>query len=98
MIGFTDGKYKITSRYGETWVAYAVEPHHLDRETWEPCEDCVSCGNCKNNDDYNPDEGIYGECGPCYGYSNFEPRSFCGECGCPLTDEAWKMLEKRIEN
>lgn len=52
--------------------------------------------HCKNNSDYNPDEGIYGECGRCYEYSNFEPRNFCGECGRPLTDAAWEMLERRI--
>lgn len=73
------------------------KPIHLDRSAWEPCAECQSCDNCKNNSDYNPDEGIYGECGRCHKYSNFEPRSFCGECGRPLTDAAWDMLEKRLE-
>lgn len=66
------------------------------RSMWEPCKTCRSCDNCKNNSDYSPDEGIYGECGQCHEYSNFEPRNFCGECGRPLTNEAWSIIEKRI--
>lgn len=81
--------------FGRRFFAY--ERPRLDRSAWEPCEVCQSCDNCKNNSDYDRDEGIYGECGKCYEYSNFEPRNFCGECGRPLTDSAWDMLEKRLE-
>lgn len=83
--------------YGKTWVAFAHELPRLDRPAWEPCEECRSCDNCENSSDYSPDEGIYGECGRCHEYSNFEPCNFCRECGRPLTDTAWEMLEKRLE-
>ena len=82
--------------YGKTWLAYAAEAPRLDRSAWEPCGECRSCDNCKNNSDYSPDEGIYGECSQCHEYSNFEPFNFCHECGRPLTDAAWEMLERRL--
>lgn len=84
------------SEYGKYFTAYAYEPPCLDRSAWEPCAECRSCDNCKNSSDYDPDEGIYGECGRCHEYSNFEPCNFCRECGRPLTDAAWKMLERRL--
>ena len=42
----------------------AYHPTKIDRQVWKPCESCVSCENCENNGDYNPYEGVYGECGP----------------------------------
>ncbi len=36
-------------------------------------------------------------CVQCYKYSKFEPCNFCRDCGRPLTDAAWEMLEKRLE-
>lgn len=29
VIGFTDDKYKLVSRYGETWVAYKYKPNDI---------------------------------------------------------------------
>lgn len=26
--------------YAKTWLAYAYPPAHLDRDAWEPCEEC----------------------------------------------------------
>lgn len=26
--------------YGKTWLAYAQQPAHIDREKWWPCEEC----------------------------------------------------------
>lgn len=82
--------------YGESWIAYAYPPAHIDLEAWEPCESCISCDNCRNQKDYDPYEGTYGECGQCYGYAHFDPCNFCHECGKPLTPEARAMLEKRL--
>lgn len=96
VICFTDCKDETVASYGKTWIAYAYEPLYIDRSALEPCEECRSCNNCKNNSDYSPDEGIYGECSQCHEYSNFEPFNFCHECGRPLTDAAWEMLERRL--
>ena len=32
-----------------------------------------------------------------YFSSNYEPLNYCPHCGRPLTDAAWEMLEKRME-
>ena len=80
---------------------YAVKPPRLDRETWKPCEDCEDysvecCANCR----YRGYLKVYQDpCNSCYRENKWKPKeNFCPECGRPLTDEAWKMLEKRIEN
>lgn len=92
-----DGETVYADKYIElVGPVYAYPPVRINREAWGPCESCISCDNCENNGDYNPDEGIYGECGPCYGYSNFKPGNFCRQCGKPLTPEAWDELEKRL--
>lgn len=75
---------------------YAQEPIHIDRSELEPCEKCISCANCKRGDEELCSR-LYEECETCHKYSNFEPRNFCSECGRPLTDAAWDMLEKRLE-
>lgn len=76
------------------------EPPRLDREEWEPCEDCEDysvkcCANCR----YRENLQYQDPCNSCYCVDKWEPKeNFCPECGRPLTDEAWQMLEKRIEN
>lgn len=78
--------------YGETWVAYASEPPRLDRSAWEPCKICKSCLTCTA-----VTESINQEpCVSCNRYSNHTSSNFCPNCGRPLTDAAWKMLEIRI--
>lgn len=64
----------------------------IDREKWEPCSKCKSCASCTGsiiNSDVLP-------CSQCEDYCNYIPRKFCPECGRPLTDEAWELLEKRL--
>lgn len=88
-----DFKYDIQAR---KMTVYAVEPPRLDRKAWEPCTKCGSCFSCvhstKNiNDSRNA-------CFWCEQKNQFNPMNFCPKCGRPLTDEAWQILEKRIEN
>lgn len=76
--------------YGEAWRAYEYPPASIDREAWEPCDECKTCGHCKNN--LTPD--CYYD---CEAMSLYEPNSnFCEYCGRPLTEAAWKALEKRF--
>lgn len=69
---------------------------HINKDNWAPCEECVSCGNCQNLEDFDPYEGYMGECPSCHEFSNFTPKKFCGNCGRPLTMEAWDELNKRL--
>lgn len=85
--------------YGKTWLDYAYEPPRLDRSAWEPCESCEDysvkcCENCGNQG-----VSVYKEpCKSCHCANNWEPKkNFCPSCGRPLTDAAWKTLEKRLE-
>lgn len=67
------------------------EPPRLDRSAWEPCENCgLKCKVCfRNGTD---------RCKKCKNHDLYIPVShFCQCCGRPLTDAAWKMLEKRLE-
>ena len=87
--------------YGKTWVAYAADQPFLDRSAWKPCDDCKEisywdekCDNCKYDDFFAHQE----PCASCESKSKWEPcYSFCPTCGRPLTDAAWDMLEKRLE-
>lgn len=103
VICFTDDGGETVESYGKTWLAYADEPPRLDRSAWEPCEWCgewigfdcrpkeqdvgyrLYAGFCKQvaADDFWEDET--------------ENLNFCPICGRPLTDAAWEMLEKRVE-
>lgn len=72
-------------------------PAHINRDAWEPCDECKpSCMGCAN---YNAWDR-YGKpqvCETCEEYSNFEPDdNYCANCGRPMTEEAWKLLEKRV--
>lgn len=88
-------EYDIESRGMEV---YSYQSAHIDREAWEPCGNCKTCENCQHSGDYDPYEGYFGECGSCdvKTHSNFSPVHFCHDCGRPLTEEAWAMLEKRL--
>ena len=82
--------------YGKTWLAYAYEPPRIDRSAWEPCGCCKEkrCPTCKY-DDCIP---IFDPCNSCVDGSGWKPvYKFCPECGRPMTDAAWEMLEKRLE-
>lgn len=87
--------------YGKTWLAYAYEPPHLDRSAWEPCENCESCDNCEyamfDGCEY-PCNDCVTECKESYPVSFFKAVGYCKHCGRPLTDAAWDMLGKRLEN
>ena len=68
---------------------------HIDREVWEPCEECKkkSCENCQ----YSENLSCFEPCRSCENASGWRPmHNFCGECGRPLTPEAWAELEKRL--
>lgn len=93
------GAYFMLSEYGKTWLAYAYEPTRIDRSAWEPCAYCGDysgkcCANC-----WNGGKQAYQEpCKSCYCASKWKPKeNFCPECGRPMTDAAWEMLEKRLE-
>lgn len=89
------GAYFMLSEYGKTWLAYAYEPPRLDRSAWEPCEECKEkrCATC-HYDDALP---IFEPCDSCMDGSGWKPAyKFCPECGRPLTNAAWEMLEKRL--
>lgn len=81
--------------YGETWVAYAAEPPRLDRSAWEPCAKCRSCLSCSHIIESARDSR--NACFWCDHMNQFKPMNFCPYCGRPLTDAAWKTLEKRLE-
>ena len=93
-----DGRYLWISdedtEYGKTWLAYAYPPAHIDREAWEPCGECApNCSWCKHCQEIS--KTIPDICRECNHYSNYEPEyNFCCECGRPLTEEAWSILEK----
>lgn len=82
--------------YGTDWAAYAAAPPRLDRSAWEPCGCCKEkrCPTCKY-DDCIP---IFDPCNSCVDGSGWKPvYKFCPECGRPMTDAAWEVLEKRLE-
>ena len=87
----------ILEEYGKTWLAYAQQPAHIDREKWVPCEHCKPA-------EYPPD--YYGPHSfPIVGNEIYfydtddgwecEEIKFCPWCCRPLTAEAWAVLERR---
>lgn len=92
------------AEYGETWLAYAYPPAHIDREAWEPCELCEDRQNpCTENNCYDKHGGNI-DCSTTCKYRikwdfivrNIKFNKFCPNCGRPLTEEAWAMLEKKL--
>lgn len=82
----------LLEEYGESWLAYAYPPAHIDREAWEPCAKCVGCGNCYYflyDDDEYPCNKCLKESTDKNQYPKFEPIGFCKHCGRPLTEDAW---------
>lgn len=75
-----------------------AEDNHIDRNKWKSCWTCENdiCRTCVN-------AGADPLGDPCYKCSQdgrqeqYEPANFCPDCGRPLTNEAWDMLEKRIK-
>lgn len=81
--------------YGKTWTAYAYPLAHIDKEKWDPCEECErrNCDNCR----YTCLSVRSEPCNKCYNAKMWKPlRKYCPECGRPLTDEAWAELERRV--
>lgn len=68
--------------YGKDWFAYSTEPTFIDRSAWKGCKYCEG--------------GIYSDFAYDYAMGE-ETGNFCKHCGRPMTEEAWKMLEKRLE-
>lgn len=78
---------------------YEIDPPRLNREAWEPCEHCKPTKTplerwgkhmfpIDGNEIYyyDTEDGWEGD-----------EINFCPWCGRPLTEEAWAMLEKRLE-
>ena len=91
------GNIALFGCYGIGWLAYVYPPVHIDRETWEPCYACKSCGNCEEAGKATGEKINYAHpCHSCLNCDNFKPVAFCRKCGRPLTEEAWAELEKRL--
>lgn len=80
--------------YGKTWLAYAYPLAHIDREAWKSCKACTGCASCRHSLASGSDSKS--ACFWCDNHNKYRPRSFCPECGRPLTEEAWEELEKRV--
>ena len=89
--------------YGE-WKPYAYPPSHIDREAWEPCELCKGRRNpCTENNCYEKHGGNIDCSTTCkdrikwdFIVRNIKFNKFCPNCGRPLTEEDWAMLEKKL--
>lgn len=70
----------------------------MNKEDWNYCEVCVSCQNCSKIACYDCNGDLIGDCAGCdpLNHSDFSPLNFCYNCGRPLTEEAWKKLERRL--
>lgn len=79
-------KYMFSS-FGETWIAYAYPPAHIDREVWTSewinSIPALGAGDLETR------------CKSCGNLVLFET-DFCPYCGKAMTEEAWAELEKRM--
>lgn len=77
-----------TEEYGQTWLAYAYPPAHIDREAWTAewikYDGYTECSKCKHwyDSPESEDDG--------------DRPAFCPSCGRAMTPEAWAELEKRM--
>lgn len=81
----------ILEEYGKSWLAYAQQPAHIDREKWDGCEWCC-------------DEILFDS--EAMSLELFHPLrddnpqtvnpNYCPMCGRPLTEEAWAELDRRV--
>lgn len=77
-------------------TVYQYEPPRLDRSAWEPCE---FCGKADFGEFGFEISKHYAKIVCALGSWRFpknERFNFCPKCGCPLTDSAWDMLERRL--
>lgn len=79
----------ILEEYGQTWLAYAYPPAHIDREAWtaewikyDGYTECSKCGHWYDSPD-SEDDG--------------DRPAFCPSCGRAMTPAAWAELEKRLK-
>ena len=95
-----EGENWFIGKYDKGVKVYAyAEPPRLDRSAWEPCEHCKPSKNPL--DRWGPHQfPIDGNEIYCYDIDDGwegEEINFCPWCSRPLTDAAWKMLEKRLD-
>lgn len=68
----------------------------INREAWKPCELCVGSAlnhvGIKNYFGFRIHLNDSGELPP-----QEEMFKFCPKCGRPLNEQAWEMLEKRLD-
>ena len=77
--------------YGKSWLAYAQQPAHIDREKWDGCEWC--CDEILFDSEAMSLELLHP-------LRDDNPQTvnpnYCPMCGRPLTEEAWAELERRV--
>lgn len=92
------GEWLKEKDYGKTWLAYAYQTAHIDREAWTAewrelhGDKMVGLDDC-GDDVYR--HYHYSVCTSCGKGSAVKP-NFCPVCGKAMTPEAWAMLEKRL--
>lgn len=78
----------ILEEYGQTWLAYAYPPVHIDREAW-------TTKWKKRESPWNGYTMVCSKCGETI-KSLSGQMPFCPSCGRAVTPDAWADLEKRI--
>ena len=70
----------------------------LDRSAWKPCEFCKRADFGEFGFEITKHFSKISCALGSYRFPKEEQFLFCPKCGRPLTDTAWDMLEKRLEN
>lgn len=78
----------LLEEYGESWLAYAYPPAHIDMGAWSGCVCTTSDKSCCTCVSMN--------CHTCIRQSEYKRGRYCSACGRPLTEEARDELEKRL--